>query len=103
MIDCVVLPVHTCAYDLNNILRNLVFLSISSSIEVGQDGSIAEADVWSDEAWLGTRAQFRPEAFPALLRVHDVEAADAGVYRCRVDFNEAPTRNTLINLTVIGK
>lgn len=70
---------------------------------MGQDGSIAEADVWSDEAWLGARAQFRPEAFPALLRVHDVAAADAGMYRCRVDFNEAPTRNTLINLTVIGK
>ncbi len=71
-------------------------------MDVGDDGSIASADVWSDPERLGTRAQFRPEAFPALLRLRDVGARDAGLYRCRVDFSEAPSRNSLVNLTVIG-
>ncbi len=59
--------------------------------------------MWSDETLLSGRAQFRPEAFPALLRLQEVGLGDAGSYRCRVDFTEAPTRNTLINLTVIGE
>ncbi|CAB4065521.1 unnamed protein product, partial [Lepeophtheirus salmonis] len=70
------------------------------SLEVGNDG-IATAEVWSDEKCFGSRAQFRPDAFPAVLRVHDIGGSDAGLYRCRVDFTEAQTRNTLINLTVI--
>lgn len=39
----------------------------------------------------------------ALLRIHDISGSDAGKYRCRVDFAEAPSRNSWINLTVIGK
>ena len=83
-------------------LFQCVFFYICS-LEVGSDGSIAGAEVWSDSGYLGSRAHFRPEAFPALLRVHDIGANDEGRYRCRVDFDEAPTRNTLIQLTVIGE
>ena len=80
-------------------------LFFAFSVEVGENGgslSLMTSEVWSDEKWLGSRAQFRPETFPAVLRVHDVGGSDAGQYRCRVDFREAPTRNTLVNLTVIG-
>ena len=84
----------------------------SFSIEVGGPGltnngggglSLSTSDVWSDEKWLGPRAQFRPDAYPAHLRVHKVRGSDAGQYRCRVDFTEAPTRNQIVNLSVIGK
>jgi len=70
-------------------------------LDATSDGGLASADVWSDPERLSGRAHFRPETFPALLRVHDARAADAGLYRCRVDFTHSATRNELINLTVV--
>ena len=57
---------------------------------------------WSDEFQFGDRAYFDLGRGPASLVVEDVRAEEAGVYRCRVDFKSAPTRNTLVNLTLIG-
>ena len=61
------------------------------------------AERWSDESVFASRAYFLPERRPAELGVDRVRATDQGIYRCRVDFKQAQTRNSRVNLTVIGK
>jgi Immunoglobulin V-set domain len=39
----------------------------------------------------------------AKLRIKSVEEADGGIYRCRVDYFNSPTRNFRVNLTLVGK
>lgn len=38
----------------------------------------------------------------AKLRIKSVEEADGGIYRCRVDYFNSPTRNFRVNLTLVG-
>ncbi|GBP65503.1 hypothetical protein EVAR_38842_1 [Eumeta japonica] len=57
--------------------------------------------LWSSPNGFGSRAFFRASAAPAALLVDNVLAADAGLYRCRVDFKNSPTRNLRLNFTVI--
>ncbi|XP_065079598.1 nephrin [Ochlerotatus camptorhynchus] len=47
------------------------------------------------------RASFYPNRTPAVLEVRSTKNSDSGVYRCRVDFNKSPTRNTRVQLSVI--
>ena len=58
---------------------------------------------WSDDHQFGTRAYFQLSSSPAELRVENIKENEAGLYRCRVDFKSAPTRNSLVNLTVLGR
>ena len=58
---------------------------------------------WSDEFMFGDRAYFDMNLSPAALRVSGLKKEEAGVYRCRVDFKSAPTRNTLVNVSLIGE
>ncbi|XP_046401611.1 B-cell receptor CD22-like [Ischnura elegans] len=60
-----------------------------------------QAKLWSAPSAFGTRAFFRTATTPAQLMVDDLTLEDEGVYRCRVDFRNSPTRNLKINLTVI--
>ncbi|XP_046435198.1 titin [Neodiprion lecontei] len=60
-----------------------------------------QAKLWSDPNGFGSRALMNVNASPAELVIDDLLASDAGVYRCRVDFKNSPTRNVKIKLTVI--
>ncbi|KAJ8976999.1 hypothetical protein NQ317_003425, partial [Molorchus minor] len=52
---------------------------------------------------LGGRSYFITEDEPskARLRIHGVTKKDQGVFRCRVDFVNSPTRNFQVNLTLV--
>ena len=69
---------------------------------------------WKDNRTLGNRAFFsfketgmKSETgamqIASFLTIEDLRGEDNGFYRCRVDFKEAPTKNTKINLKLIGK
>ncbi|XP_065338847.1 contactin-2-like isoform X4 [Cloeon dipterum] len=57
--------------------------------------------LWSSPNGFGPRARFQTETTPAVLQVDSLTTDDEGLYRCRVDFKNSPTRNLKINLTVI--
>ncbi|KAK7085231.1 hypothetical protein SK128_026178, partial [Halocaridina rubra] len=72
--------------------------------------SIEDGKHWSDERLLETRAYFKllpgssfgSTAAPgAHLEIFPVLDRDQATYRCRVDYLLSPTKNTIINFTVI--
>ena len=51
----------------------------------------------------GLRSETGAAVVEAALVLSPLRGGDGGVYRCRVDFREAPTRNTRIELHLIGE
>ena len=77
---------------------------ISHSSYDARDGGPENGQRWSDkERGFGNRARFRWRDGPAYLHIDRIHSIEAGLYRCRVDFKTAPTRNSLLNLTVVSK
>ncbi|XP_044745914.1 nephrin isoform X2 [Coccinella septempunctata] len=59
------------------------------------------AKLWSSPNAFGPRAFFQATTTPAFLFIDHIEISDEGIYRCRVDFKNSPTRNSRVNFTVI--
>ncbi|KMR04918.1 turtle a-like protein, partial [Lasius niger] len=59
------------------------------------------AERWSDDTVFSHRAYFMLDKKPAQLGIENTREEDAGIYRCRVDFQIGQTRNSKVNLTVI--
>ncbi|XP_055371722.1 hemicentin-1 [Condylostylus longicornis] len=64
-------------------------------------GDLKAAKRWSDESVFSNRAYFLFDKDPGELAVQSTKESDSGVYRCRVDYKVAQTRNSIVNLTVI--
>ncbi|XP_011329745.1 hemicentin-2 [Ooceraea biroi] len=62
---------------------------------------ITQAKLWSHPYVFGERAVMRTNVKPAELEIEPLESTDSGVYRCRVDFKNSPTKNQKINLAVV--
>lgn len=58
---------------------------------------------WHDMEVLENRARLDKNNGPAVLIIDPVTEKDAGNFRCRVDFKLSPTRNSNVNLEVIGE
>lgn len=73
-----------------------------NSVDI-RDRDFKAAKRWSDETVFANRAYFLFEKQPGELAVQNAKESDSGIYRCRVDFKVAQTRNSKVNLTVIRK
>lgn len=74
----------------------------NNSVDI-RDRDFKAAKRWSDEMVFANRAYFLFEKQPGELAVQNAKENDSGIYRCRVDFKVAQTRNSKVNLTVIRK
>ncbi|XP_065207097.1 nephrin-like isoform X2 [Planococcus citri] len=54
---------------------------------------------WSPETVFGSRAYFNVEE--SILSIDRVKETDAGTYKCRIDYDKFPTKNYIVNLSVI--
>ncbi|XP_011504733.1 PREDICTED: MAM domain-containing glycosylphosphatidylinositol anchor protein 1-like [Ceratosolen solmsi marchali] len=67
----------------------------------GRSKPLGQGRQWSDPNALADRARMRLTGQHADLEIEGLTPADAGLYHCRIDFPNNPTRNQKINLTVI--
>ena len=58
---------------------------------------------WSEQQprGFGSRARLVISPHPAQLVIDNVRESDAGMYRCRVDFKQSQTRNSLVTLSIV--
>ncbi|KOC66691.1 Neural cell adhesion molecule 1, partial [Habropoda laboriosa] len=67
-----------------------------------RSGDLASAIHWAVSDDLGKRTYFQiGDGHRAKLKVTKVTYKDQGIFRCRVDFIDSPTRNFRVNLTLV--
>lgn len=75
----------------------LIFYSVDT-----RESNFSHGTHWSDETYR-ERLTFTLEGRTGILSMRNTRQDDTGEYRCRVDFQKSPTRNSKVNLTVISK
>lgn len=73
------------------------------SFDVRGRRQFTDGQRWSSPNALGPRAFFATMTNPAYLSIDRLQSTDEGIYRCRVDFKNSPTRKQKMNLTIIGE
>lgn len=68
-----------------------------------RQGDMNKAHHWAIDSHMESRTFFLANEKPARLIITNVVEQDQGVYRCRVDFVNSPTRNFKVKLIVVGK
>lgn len=69
-----------------------------------RNGSLTDAVHWAVSDDLGRRTYFQVgDGHRARLKVTKVTLKDQGIFRCRVDFMDSPTRNFRVNLTLVER
>ncbi|XP_076656681.1 motor axon guidance molcule sidestep [Halictus rubicundus] len=69
-----------------------------------RSGEISSAIHWAVSNDLGKRSFFQiGDGQRAKLKITKVTFEDQGIFRCRVDFIDSPTRNFIVNLTLVEK
>ncbi|XP_015171543.1 PREDICTED: neural cell adhesion molecule 2 isoform X1 [Polistes dominula] len=67
-----------------------------------RSGNLSDAFHWADSDDLGRRTYFQVgDGQRSKLKITKVKYKDQGLYRCRVDFVDSPTRNFRANLTLV--
>lgn len=79
-----------------------MFEKCNYSVDI-RERDISDPKRWSDETVFSNRAYFLFEKNPAELAIQNAKESDSGVYRCRVDFKIGQTKNSIINLTILGE
>ncbi|KAM7345206.1 sidestep VIII [Cochliomyia hominivorax] len=65
-----------------------------------RESNFSQGTHWSDEDYR-ERLSFSLDGRTGTLTMKNTHQEDTGEYRCRVDFQKSPTRNSKVNLTVI--
>ncbi|CAG5107617.1 Protein of unknown function [Cotesia congregata] len=76
--------------------------NVNSGIVDARTKGMNDAIHWAASDDLGNRTHFfSGNSHRARLKVKTVKFEDQGIFRCRVDFSNSPTRNFRVNLTLV--
>ena len=79
-------------------------IALNSSFQLRCQGIFVESwNALERRISIWRESLLRPHSESAALVVERIKKSEAGIYRCRVDFKSAPTRNTLVNVSLLGE